>query len=189
MAGNPDNASLWVEADVYVNPDLDGAIPASVDEEFDPTWGLVGLLNGDDGFVTSRSEDKSDHFAWGGILVRTSRKNFKLTRKFSALEDNKVTRELIWPGSPAGKLIVPRPQPVLLGFETRESGKKHRLITARYAIVDLDGDVTENESDLTKYELLSTIYPTGEGELFIEQSSDDDTDDGDGGGDDGGSGE
>src|SRR5699024_9837387 len=59
MAGNPDNASLWVEADVFVNPDLDGAIPASIDEEFDPTWGLVGLLNGDDGFVTSRSEDKS----------------------------------------------------------------------------------------------------------------------------------
>lgn len=186
MAGNPDNASLWAEADVYVTPDLDAEVPESIDDPFPSDWGLVGLLSGEDGFVTSREEDKSDHFAWGGILVRTSRRNFKLTRKFSALEDNEVTRDLIWPGSPAGQLIVPRPVPVLVGFETREAGKKHRLITARYAIVDLDGDVTESESDLTKYELLSTIYPTGEGVLFTEQSTDDDNDDDDNGGGDSG---
>lgn len=170
MAGNPANASLWAEADVYVAP-LGTAIPSDVTTPFAAAWGLVGLLDGDDGIVTTREEEKNDHYAWGGILVRTSRKNFKLTKKFSALEDNETTRGIIWPGSPAGQIIVPKVTPVLVAFETREGDKVHRLITARHAEIDVDGDITENESDLTKYELLATIFPTAAGVLFTEQKS------------------
>jgi len=59
----------------------------------------VGLLDGDQGFEESRSEDVKDHFAWGGILVATTRSKFKLEKKFTVLEDNVQTRALIWPGS------------------------------------------------------------------------------------------
>lgn len=170
MSGNPDKASLWADADVYVGP-LNAPNPATVDDPFPLAWGLVGLLDGEAGMVSSREEEKSDHYAWGGILVRTSRRNFKHTRKFTALEDNATTRGLIWPGSPAGQLIVPRPVPVKLGLELREGASKKRLITARYAVIDLDGDVTESESDLTKYELLATIFPTAGGVLFLEQEA------------------
>lgn len=172
MAGNPQNASLWKEADVYVAQSVDTPNPESEAEEFGSGWGLVGLLDGSDGFNESREEEKGDHFAWGGILVRTSRGNFKLTKSFSALEDNPTTRALIWPGSTPGKIVVPRPKPVKIAFETREDGKVRRLITALHAEVDLDGDVTENETDLTKYELVATIFPTGDGTLFIEQPTD-----------------
>ena len=170
MSGNPDNASLWAEADVYIAP-LGTQPPADVDTAFAAAWLLVGLLDGDDGFVESREEDKEDKFGWGGILIRTPRKNFKLTKKFSALEDNPTTRQLVWPGSPAGKIVIPRPQPILIAFETRENGKIRRLITSRHAEVDVDGDITDNETDLTKYELLATIFPTAAGELFDEQKS------------------
>lgn len=170
MSGNPDNASLWAEADVYIAP-LGTEKPATVEEEFGGDWGQVGILDGDDGFVESREEDKEDKFGWGGILIRTPRKNFKLTKKFSALEDNEVTRKLVWPGSPVGKIVIPRPVPVLVAFETREFGKIRRLITSRHAEIDVDGDITENETDLTKYELLATIFPTAAGELFDEQKS------------------
>lgn len=171
MAGNPENAALWAEADVYVAP-LSTDLPVEGTVDWPIAWGLVGLLSGDDGITTARSQDVADLFAWGGILVRTSRKNFKLTKKFSALEDNTVTRDLIWPNSPPGQIIVPRPKDVLIGFETREAGKTHRLITAARAQVDVDGDIVENETDLTKYELLATIYPTGAGVLLIEQTFD-----------------
>lgn len=171
MSGNPDKASLWAEADVFAAP-LTATNPATINDDFGPEWGQIGLLDGEAGIVTARSEEKGDHYAWGGILVRTARRNFKLTKKFTALEDNATTRSLIWPGSPVGQIVVPRPVPIKLGFELREGGKKKRLITARHAEVDLDGDVTENESDLTKYELLATIFPTGGGVLFIEQDAD-----------------
>lgn len=172
MSGNTSNARLWADADVYVTDDLDAAIPATVTEEFGPEWGLVGLLNGEDGFTETREEESDDHYAWGGILVRTARRNFKLTKKFSALEDNAVTRGLIWPGSPAGEIVVPKPKQIKIAFETRDgTGPTRRLISANYAEVDVDGDITEGESDLTKYELLATIFPDADGVLFIEQKS------------------
>ena len=169
MAGDPLNASLWSEADVYVAP-TGTTVPASGTETWGVGWDFVGLLSGDDGFTTTREEDKNDLYAWGGILVRTSRKNFKMTKKFSALEDNAVTRDLVWPDSPAGSIIVPRPKDILIGFETREGDKFHRLISASRAQVDLDGDIFENESDLTKYELVATIFPDADGVLLTEQT-------------------
>jgi len=72
VAGDPTNASLWTDADVYVGP-LSATNPATIDDPFGVDWGLVGLLDGDEGFSESRDEDKDDKYAWGGILVRTSR--------------------------------------------------------------------------------------------------------------------
>ncbi|WP_405848162.1 hypothetical protein OG211_12430 [Streptomyces niveus] len=168
MAGDPTNASLWTDADVYVGP-LSATNPATIDDPFGVEWGLVGLLDGDEGYTESRDEDKDDKYAWGGILVRTSRAHFKLTKSFTALEDNETTRSLIWPGSTDTQIIVPRPEQIKMGFETREGGKVKRLITAQYAEVDLDGDVQENETDLTAYSLVATIFPTSGKVLFLRQ--------------------
>lgn len=173
MSGNAENARLWADADVYIGTSIEAANPATVAAEFGSDWGLVGLLNGEDGFVESREEESNDHYAWGGILVRTSRRNFKLTKSFSALEDNAITRGLIWPGSTAGEIIVPRPVPVKVGFETRDGGTVRRLITKRHAVITLDGEITENESDLTQYTLVATIYPDAAGVLFVEQKTGD----------------
>lgn len=158
MAGSIDNAALWVDADVYVAP-LATAIPTDAAAAWGVGWELVGLLDGDQGFTESRTEETSDFYAWGGILVRTSRRNFKLTISFTALEDNEVTRDLIWPGSSATSLVVPKPTPVLLGFELREGDTVKRLITAEYAEVSVNGDITHNESALTSYPLTATIFP------------------------------
>jgi hypothetical protein len=171
MAGDPNNAALWADADVYVAPP-GTTLPADADTAFAAAWGLVGLLDGEAGFTHARAEEENDFYAWGGILVRTSRRNFKLTAGFTALEDNDTTRSLIWPGSSATTLKVPRPKPVLLALEKREDDKVHRLITARHAVIKLNADVTESETDLTKYPLLATIFPTAAGDLWTVQESD-----------------
>ena len=158
MAGDAANASLWTDADVYVAP-TGTAIPADATTAFGVGWELVGLLDGDQGFTQSRSEDTADYYAWGGILVRTSRRNFKLTVSFTALEDNAVTRDLIWPGSTASTLVVPRPEQVLIAFETREGDTVKRLISANYAEISIDGDITDSETALTAYPLVATIFP------------------------------
>jgi hypothetical protein len=171
VAGDPTNASLWTDADVYVGP-LTAPDPATVDDPFGAEWGLVGLLDGDEGFTESRDEDKDDKYAWGGILVRTSRAHFKLTKSFTVLEDNVTTRSLIWPGSNDSQIIVPRPERIKIAFETREGDIVKRLISAQYAEVDLDGDVQENETDLTAYSLVATIFPTSGKVLFTRQFTD-----------------
>jgi hypothetical protein len=158
VAGNIDNAALWADADVFVAP-LETAVPTDATTEFGVGWELVGLLDGDQGFTESRTEESAEHYAWGGILVRTSRRNFKLTMSFTALEDNDTTRDLIWPGSTATSIVVPRPAKVMVAFELREGPIVKRLITANYAEVTVNGDITHNESSLTSYPLIATIYP------------------------------
>lgn len=173
MAGNPDNASLWADADVYVTFDVDAADPTDVDTEFGVDWDLVGLLDGDAGFTESRSEDVTDHWAWGGILYATGRRNFILTRTFTAIEYNATTRRLAWPGSGDGERKVPRPESIRVAFEKRDGDKVHRLITKHRAEVDVNGDFNENEADPEMYPFTVRVYPDGNGVLFAEQSTED----------------
>ncbi len=171
MTGTTANASVWANADVYIAP-IGTALPADVSTPFSGSWSLLGLLDGGDGFEETRSVDKKDHYAWGGTLVTTSRKNFKLDKKFTLLEDNTATRSLIWPGSTASSIVVPTPVPMLVAFETRTGGKVQRLITANYAIIDVDGGIKDSEEDLTKRTMVATIFPTSAdpGVLFTRQS-------------------
>ncbi|MEU1284906.1 hypothetical protein [Kitasatospora sp. NPDC005856] len=173
MSGNTTNAHLWTDADVWVADSLTTPNPADANTPWGAGWTMAGLLDGDDGMPESRDEDTADYYAWGGILVRSSRKNFKLTKKFSVLEDNPTTRSLIWPGSTASQIVVPRPGPVKLGFEKRDAGTGLwvRRITRNYAIVAPDGDIDENESDLSKTTLAAVIYPDANRVLFDRQDS------------------
>ncbi len=171
MAGDPLKANLWTDADVYISTNLSATLPANAAIPFGPDWDLVGLLDGDDGFPESRDEDTDDKFAWGGILVRTSRQHFKLTKSFTALEDNDTTYSLLWPGSSPTQIVVPRPARVRIAFETREGDKVRRLISAQYAEVALDGDHGENESDLESMTFAATIFPTSGGVLFDRQTT------------------
>src|SRR5690606_1207899 len=108
MAGDPRTGYIWPYAELFVGP-LAASPRADVNTPFGPDWDLVGLLDGEQGFSQEREEEVTDHYAWGGILVRTSRRNFKLTVSFQALEDNDVVRGLVWPASPPGEIVVPRP--------------------------------------------------------------------------------
>lgn len=171
MAGDPTKANLWTDADVYVSWDLSATLPADANTPFGPAWFQIGLLDGDEGFPESREEDTDDKFAWGGVLVRTSRNHFKLTKAFTALEDNETTRRLVWPGSTATKIKVPKPERVKIAFETREGEKVRRLASSLYAECNLDGDHGENETDLESATIVATIFPTAEGDLFDRQAT------------------
>ena len=171
MAGDPTKANLWTEADVYVSFDLSAPMPTDINAPFGPQWQLVGLLDGDEGFPEGREEDTDDKFAWGGILVKTSRNHFKLTKSFTALEDNATVRRLVWPGSTATKIKVPKPERCKIAFETREGDKKRRLISSQYAECALDGDRGENETDLEAATIAATIFPTSDGDLFDRQDT------------------
>lgn len=171
MSGDANNTNIWADADVYISTNLSAAIPANAGTAFGVDWTLVGLLDGGDGFEDDRNEDVKDHFAWGGKLVKQSRKNFKLTKKFTVLEDSTTTRSLIWPGSTATAIFKPVPVPIMIAFETRSGGKVTRLISKSYAKVEVDGKVKEGEDDLTKVTLTATIFPDAYDQYYIRQTT------------------
>jgi hypothetical protein len=178
MSGNPANAAVWSNADVYIGP-LTATIPVD-GEPFDSTWDLVGLLNGDDGFTEKMTHDSKDFYAWGGILVATTRKNFKLTRSFTAYEDNATVHGLWYAGSTltydavggyTGDVVSPDlNKQFLIGFEVRKSdGTVRRVFTkggSNFAQVDERGDSKEGESDLAARAFTIAIYPDANGNLF-----------------------
>lgn len=172
MSGNPDKASIWGDADVYISNNLAAPIPVDENAPFGLDWDLVGLLDGEAGFEESRSRDVSDFFAWGGLIIRTARRNFVLTRKFVCLEENAVTLGLVWPGSVTGERSVPVPNHRFkAAFETYDAGvgKKKRVITRKHAEVDEVGTIKDSESELTKLEVTIKVYPDADGVLFDVQ--------------------
>jgi len=140
---------------------------------FGAEWDAVGLLNGDDGFSESISVDSEDHFAWGGILVATTRSNFKLTRTFTAYEDNPTVYDLVYPGHDIefgtngefeGDVNVPDLQHrFMIAFQlSRGSGADKRIkrvVSRNYAQVGERGDSQESETSLASRELTIDIYP------------------------------
>jgi hypothetical protein len=170
MSGNTAAASLWANADVLVTSNLAAVIPPDESTPFTSDWSFVGLLDGDKGIERNMTETETDHYAWGGILVATTRTKHKETKQFTCLEDNAVTRSLIWPGSSPGQLVVPRPTDILIAFHTYTGGKVHRLISAHRAQVVLaGGKVLENETDMTAFPLEATVYPDSTGLLYYER--------------------
>jgi hypothetical protein len=169
MSGDPTKAGLWADADVYYTTNLAAVTPPDAATPFTSDWHLVGLLDGAAGFEAEGKFGKTgDHFGWGGILIATTRSQWKETKKFSILEDNEWTRALVYPGSAAGAISVPTIPNILIAFETRTGGKVKRVVTANYAQVERDGTIKENEDDLTTVGLIATIFPDSNKKLWTE---------------------
>jgi hypothetical protein len=183
MSGDPSNAGVWANGDVYIGalgattPGMDASSPKPDGSDFSSDWDLVGLLDGGDGFTESMSNDSDDHFAWGGILVATTRQHFKETYQFTALEDNETVMDLVYPGSDlsfdgdgpgySGQIKVPDLQAKFkVAFQTRTGGQIWRVVSRNYAQIDERGDAKKGEEDLQSRQLTVAIYPDDDGVLF-----------------------
>lgn len=177
MAGDTDNPRVWVNADVYAGP-LDATAPTDIDTALDTDFEALGLL-GEDGMTESRDEDRTDHYAWGGILVRTTRSKHKRTIKVIALEDNPVVFDLVEPGSETDTVggvttrTIKTPQPNKKSFviERFDGDITNRLYIPQGEVLEV-GDIESSDSELTQKELTITVYPDAGGVLYYEITDD-----------------
>ena len=170
MAGDPTKVDFWSKGDVWVTENLDAAIPATENDPFGPEWHLVGILNGEDGFTDADEEETTDHYGWDDF-IGTRYANFKTTRTFTALENNEVTRKMLWPGSGPGEIKAPdRSKRWKVAFENREGAKVRRLITAFQAQIAANGERTTNKTDPTGLPFIVTPIPDPvTGRIYIER--------------------
>lgn len=173
MAGDVDAPRIWTGADVYVAPTGTTA-PTDTTTALAAGWEALGLLS-DDGASESRDEDSTDHYAWGGVLVRTTRSKHKRTIVVTALEDNDTVFKLVNPGSTSATATgtttrvvkVPTPDPRAFVFELVDGDVTLRRHIAKGEVVSV-GDVTLAESDLTAFELTINVYPAADGTLYTD---------------------
>lgn len=177
MAGDTDNTSVWSEADVYIGA-LDAPNPTgnAAFSLVDGDWDLVGLLDGSAGFGEQQSIDSTDHNAWGYGVIATTRRNFKLTRTFTALEDNETVMGLIYDASGVtftdedytGTLKVrDNALKFKIAFELRDGVKVRRMISANYGQIEEIGEVSESEDGIQSRPITVAIYPNGSQELWV----------------------
>lgn len=177
MAGSTENPRIWLNADVYV-ADYGTAGPADIVTAWPAGWDALGLLS-QDGMTESRDESVNDHFAWGGILVRTTRSNHKRSLTVTALEDNPVVFGLVNPGSTAETVgdvttrtvMVPTVDIRAFGIERRDGDITKRRVIPRGEVVEV-GEITSSESEMEMYELTINVYPDGDGILYYDITDD-----------------
>ena len=178
MAGDPNNVHIWGEADVLVlkpsditvGDTIEDMLPADADTAFDALWKPAGLLNGDAGFEESAEWDETEHSAWGYGVIKVGYKDFKMTRKFTTLEDNPTVRYLRSKNDTSTAVKVSKPADVYLAFEKRSDNALHRLVSKMPSSVKYSG-ATENESDLPEIEFEAKIFPNSAKELFFIQEA------------------
>lgn len=178
MAGEIENARIWIDGDVYVGP-TDAPAPTDVDTPLDADFEALGLLS-EDGTTESRTEDRTDHWAWGGggTLVRTTRSKHKRTIKVIALEDNAVVFGLTDPGSDvdtAGGVTTrtvrpPEPDPRSFVYETTDGDVVRRRYIPRGEVSEV-ADVVDSDSAISQKELTITVYPV-DGVLYQDITND-----------------
>lgn len=173
MSGSTQNARIWTGADVFHAP-VGTTGPTNLATSLNVAFHAVGLL-GTDGLTETRDEDSTDHWAWGGILIRTVKSKHKRTFKFIALEDNKETFALANPGSTVGApasgicvrtVKVPTENPRAWVFQLADGDDVSRRLYIPKAEAALTGDIVYSEEELEAKEFEVTVYPDDSGVLF-----------------------
>lgn len=177
MAGDVANPRIWANADVYVAP-VGTAGPTDTSTALNVAFEAVGLLS-EDGMTESREDETADHYAWGGILVRTTRSKHKRTFTVTVLEDNPTVWELVNPGSTAVtatgtttrtvKVPGTDPRAWVLHFIDGDVVKRRHI--PRAEVIEV-GDVSFSDSEMVMFELTVSVYPDGDGVLYKDITDD-----------------
>jgi hypothetical protein len=175
MAGNPANAAVWGGADVLIAP-IGTAIPVA-NAAFGVGWEPVGLLDGGQGFEESIETSSTDHTAWGYGVIATTYGDTKVTKTFSALEENEAVLSLVYDtsgltiddvaGTYSGDLAVrDNTTRVLVAFVTKSGGIERRQISKNYATIVATSAGSEGEESLGTKGFEVTIVPDANKVLY-----------------------
>jgi hypothetical protein len=175
MAGNPTNAAVWGGADVLIAP-IGTALPTG-NAAFGVGWTYVGLLDGGQGFEETIETTSTDHEAWGYGVIATTYKGTKVTKTFTALEENETVMGLVYDvsgmtfddeaGTYSGDLAVrDNTERVLVAFVTTSGDTERRMITKNYATIAATSAGSESEEALQSKSFTVTIVPDANRVLY-----------------------
>lgn len=178
MAGDTNNPRIWNDADVSVAP-VGTPGPTDIATALDAAFDSLGLLS-EDGMTSTREREETDHYAYGGILVRTTRTKHKEQFTVTCLESTPAVFDLVNPGSSAVEAAgvttrtvqVPNtPNPKSVVLELLDGGITRRRHIPSCEVTDI-GEVQLTDNEMEAYELTFTIYPDANGVTYYDISDD-----------------
>lgn len=177
MSGDTANPRVWINADAYRAP-LGTTAPTDTSAAWPAGWDPFGLLS-EDGITEQRADTLTDMFAYGGILVRTTRSKHKRTIKVICLEDNPIVFATVNPGSTASTaggvttrtVKVPNTNRQAFGLEVRDGDITKRIVIPAGEVMSV-GDAKFADAEMTMKELDINVYPDADGVLYYELTDD-----------------
>ena len=175
--GTTTNPRIWVDSTVAVGP-VGTTAPTNIATGLDSDFVDLGFLT-EDGLTESREQDSKDHYATGGVLIRTTRSKHKRTFKFTCLEDTAVTFGLVNPGSDQSTTTgvttrtvrTPEPNPQAFVLQQADGEYGRRIHVARGEVVEV-GEIKAGDEDMVMLELTVNVYPASDGTLYTELRDD-----------------
>lgn len=175
--GNIDNPRVWSGATVYVAP-IGTSAPTNIADAWSGTWVDIGLI-GEDGIELSNDADTTDHRAFGGQKVRTTKSQFEKQFKFVALEYGQAVFDLLHPGSTAASsggvttrtIKRPTPNPKAFGIELVDGDITRRIIVPKGEVSEV-GSIQLKDDEMDGFELTVDAYE-GDGQVWYYEISDD----------------
>ena len=140
-------------------------------------WNYAGMLDGSQGFAEAIEVQTTDHKAWGKGVVFTTFQGQKLTKTFTALEENSTVMGLVYDtasmtfddtlGTYSGDLGVKDfTSQVRVAFVLRSGTKEKRLIAKNYATVSATAAGTDGEESIQSKGFTTTVYPDSSNKLW-----------------------
>lgn len=171
---NPDASRIWDEAETYVIPraavvggDISAYIPADVDEDIDPLWEFVGLLDASAGIPVSPEIEINHYDGFGHSRYRSKARKGAVTTGFTALEDNSVTRKFVLPGSTSGRIGAPKGVYFYVMYVLRDEDIITDIwVTLRPALFELTGYAAKAEGEQESYEIACHHANDANGDVF-----------------------
>jgi hypothetical protein len=171
------NARIWAGAIVQVAPTGTTA-PVDVDTPLDAAFDDLGLI-GEEGITLSSTSDNAEHYAYGGLHIRTTRNKFKKAIKVLALENNPAVYDLVNPGSTAATtaslttrtVSTPTVNEKMFVFETSDGDVTRRIVIPRGEVTDI-GDTVFIDSAMSAVELTIEAYASSAGVFYLELTDD-----------------
>lgn len=183
MSGDTADVRIWQGADVSCAA-VGSTAPTNVATALDAAFDVLGLLS-EDGITEARTEEQTDHFAYGSILVRTTRRKHVRTFKVVALENSLLVAQLADPNSTATtasgvtKLVVSPPSAVTNTkawvIEKTDGALIERIYVPKGEVVSV-GDVLTSDNEMAKKELTIKVYGSTyssvDGVLYVKFTND-----------------
>lgn len=141
-------------------------------------WSFVGILDGGQGFTEGVETQSQDHTGWGYGVIAVTYQGQKVTKTFTALEENETVMGLVYDiagatfddetGTYQGNLGVKDfTEKVLVAFVTRSGLVERRQISKGHATIAATSAGTESETALGSKGFTATIIPDANQDLWL----------------------
>lgn len=162
----PDKAEVWIALKSDVS-DISTMIPTTPTADLDALgWMHVGLIDEANGVPVTPAVEVKPYDAFGYPQYRVKLRKGTLKTGFTMLEDNDVTRQIVFPGSAGNRLGIPKDTQIYVLYRFEDEGATRVWVSLRPAPVEISSTAGIVDGEEFTVECVVHHTATADGDVF-----------------------